>query len=107
MQVQRDSTDTSSRNLPRSLISTTKQPNPRDSSGGGGSFYFPLKIEADPASIATLSNSVADCTMYTILVSIFGAGQVGTSLSPIISNSIFIGFLIITTVGMFCCCLSE
>ena len=81
MQVQRDSTDTSSRNLPRSLISTTKQPNPRDSSRGGGSFYFPLKIEADPASIATLSNSVADCTMYTILVSIFGAGQVGASLS--------------------------
>ena len=49
---------------------------------GDSNFYFPLKIEADPASFTTLTNSVSDCTMYYILVSIFGLGRKLSSSGP-------------------------
>ena len=67
-QIRRSNTSGSSRNLP---------PPPRPESGGP-KLYFPLRISADPASVATLTNSVADCTMFLILLAIFGTGEMSS-----------------------------
>ena len=67
-QIRRSNTSGSSRNLPR----PPAPPPPRPESGP--KLYFPLRISADPASVATLTNSVADCTMFLILLAIFGTG---------------------------------
>merc|ERR1711872_1205171 len=89
-QIRKNDSSGSSRNLdlssskPSSAPTTTQSPDP------DRKFYFPLKIQADPASIATISNSIADCTMFLILVGIFGTG-----------------FITITGVGFFCCCIQT
>ena len=54
-----------------------------------GRVYFPLplKVQAQVGGAVSLANSVTDCTVYLVLVAIFG-----------------LGLLIFGGVGMFCCC---
>ena len=75
LQIRRSNTSGSSRNLPRPA--SPPPPPPRRESGGP-KLYFPLRISADPASVATLTNSVADCTMFLILLAIFGTGEMSS-----------------------------